>query len=166
MTRIDEIKARAAKTDALRAKANLVAAGQNVLVNEDLEWADAVIELADHLSRSSADIPWLLAEVERLKGCLADYDDMQGRLDDTNSFASDIIGLILDHCGEDGGHPDDQYTVSDMDSLLKKKGEENAKLRATLSSALEWIDAVPGDVQLPAMPGFDRDDANELLEVL
>lgn len=29
--------------------------------------------------------------------------------------------------------------------------------------ALEWIDAVPDDAQLPAMPGFDRDWADEIV---
>lgn len=39
----------------------------------------------------------------------------------------------------------------------------NAQLLAALSDALEWIDAVPSDMPLPAMPGFDRDAVNELI---
>ncbi|HDS6495448.1 TPA: hypothetical protein QHZ54_002543 [Proteus mirabilis] len=35
---------------------------------------------------------------------------------------------------------------------------------AALIDALEWIDAVPSDVPLPSMPGFDRDSVNELVE--
>lgn len=31
------------------------------------------------------------------------------------------------------------------------------ELLEALQAALEWIDAVPQDVQLPTMPGFDRD---------
>ena len=33
-------------------------------------------------------------------------------------------------------------------------------------AALEWIDAIPADTaaSLPGMPGFDRDDAEEVLE--
>lgn len=38
-----------------------------------------------------------------------------------------------------------------------------AALHEALRWALEWIDAVPQDVTLPAMPGFDRDYVNELL---
>lgn len=38
------------------------------------------------------------------------------------------------------------------------------KLREALRWALEWIDSVPDDVQLPAMPGFDREYVNGLLE--
>lgn len=31
------------------------------------------------------------------------------------------------------------------------------ELLEALEAALEWIDAVPADTVLPAMPGFDRD---------
>lgn len=41
--------------------------------------------------------------------------------------------------------------------------KENAALREALSMALQWIDALPPDIQLPAMPGFDRDYVNDLL---
>ena len=34
---------------------------------------------------------------------------------------------------------------------------------SALLAALEWIDAVPSDTVLPAMPGFDRDEVNELI---
>lgn len=40
---------------------------------------------------------------------------------------------------------------------------QEAKLREALRWALEWIDAVPQDTQLPAMPGFDRDYVNGLI---
>lgn len=43
------------------------------------------------------------------------------------------------------------------------KPEINDQLLAALSDALEWIDAVPSDMPLPAMPGFDRDAVNELI---
>jgi hypothetical protein len=38
-----------------------------------------------------------------------------------------------------------------------------AQLRFYLSAALEYIDAIPKDIELPAMPGFDRDEADQLL---
>ena len=38
------------------------------------------------------------------------------------------------------------------------------ELRLGLKMALEWIDAVPKDIQLPTMPGFDRDWVNGLIE--
>ena len=48
--------------------------------------------------------------------------------------------------------------------------EANARLMAAspelvdaLKAALEWIDAVPPETVLPTMPGFDRDDVNDLL---
>lgn len=39
----------------------------------------------------------------------------------------------------------------------------NEQLLSALVAALEWIDAVPSDTVLPAMPGFDRDEVNELI---
>ncbi len=43
--------------------------------------------------------------------------------------------------------------------------ERSDKLKEALTWALAWIDAVPEDALLPAMPGFDRDYVNELLEL-
>lgn len=40
---------------------------------------------------------------------------------------------------------------------------ETKELRDALIAALEWIDAVPRDTPLPAMPGFDRDSVDELI---
>lgn len=37
-------------------------------------------------------------------------------------------------------------------------------LTSALDAALEWIDAVPSEMPLPTMPGFDRDDVNNLLK--
>ena len=36
-------------------------------------------------------------------------------------------------------------------------------LVSALEAALAWIDAVPPTLALPAMPGFDRDEADELI---
>ena len=36
-------------------------------------------------------------------------------------------------------------------------------LIAVATAALDWIDAVPRDIQLPAMPGFDRDWAEGVI---
>lgn len=50
--------------------------------------------------------------------------------------------------------------------LVKQLAEGYQKhhhLLAALENALEWIDAVPSDTQLPAMPGFDRDEVNQLI---
>lgn len=38
-----------------------------------------------------------------------------------------------------------------------------AALEYALRCALAWIDAVPSDTPLPAMPGFDRDEVDSLL---
>lgn len=44
----------------------------------------------------------------------------------------------------------------------KVAGQRDALLSA-LTDALEWIDAVPSETALPAMPGFDRDEVNSLI---
>lgn len=44
----------------------------------------------------------------------------------------------------------------------KIAGQRDALLSA-LTDALEWIDAVPSETALPAMPGFDRDEVNSLI---
>lgn len=37
------------------------------------------------------------------------------------------------------------------------------ELLEALQWALEWIDAVPSDTVLPAMPGFDRDEVTNVI---
>lgn len=44
-----------------------------------------------------------------------------------------------------------------------KKIETAPELLDALRMALDWIDAVPNDVQLPTMPGFDRDYVDSLI---
>lgn len=63
--------------------------------------------------------------------------------------------------------------LADLDRLAAEEGDVLARaaarhiraqadrikeLEAGLTDALEWIDAVPSDTTLPAMPGFDRDE--------
>lgn len=45
-----------------------------------------------------------------------------------------------------------QVLISQRDALL-----------SALTDALEWIDSVPSETALPAMPGFDRDEVNNLI---
>lgn len=40
---------------------------------------------------------------------------------------------------------------------------DRLRLREALRWTLEYIDAIPADTPLPAMPGFDRDYVNGLL---
>ena len=37
------------------------------------------------------------------------------------------------------------------------------ELLEALEMALEWIDALPKEIQLPEMPGFDRDEIDNLI---
>lgn len=56
----------------------------------------------------------------------------------------------------DGGKDTTEYVRAD---LL----EDAVK---ALAGALEWIDAVPSDKPLPAMPGFDRNEVDATLAKL
>ena len=38
-------------------------------------------------------------------------------------------------------------------------------LEAVARAMRDWIDAVPKDIQLPEMPGFDRDWADSIIDV-
>jgi hypothetical protein len=42
--------------------------------------------------------------------------------------------------------------------------KEASDLREVARAMREWIDAVPPDTVLPAMPGFDRDWADEIID--
>ena len=53
----------------------------------------------------------------------------------------------------------DYVEYDDYASLDSIKNE----LLEALQMALEWIDAVPSDTLLPAMPGFDRDEVNSII---
>jgi hypothetical protein len=55
-----------------------------------------------------------------------------------------------------------QQWVNDfIDRYYTKK---SADILTALRWALQYIDAIPKDIQLPSMPGFDRDWVNGLLE--
>jgi hypothetical protein len=46
---------------------------------------------------------------------------------------------------------------------LQKMRRQRDELLEALEAALEWIDAIPNDFQLPAMPGFDRDWVDSII---
>lgn len=56
---------------------------------------------------------------------------------------------------------DQRNKVTKELEAVKRKNEELAaqveQLHECATVAIRWIDAVPEDMQLPAMPGFDRD---------
>lgn len=58
------------------------------------------------------------------------------------------------------------------DTVRHKGGEEYVhhslldEAVKALADTLEWIDAVPSDTPLPAMPGFDRDEVDATLAKL
>jgi hypothetical protein len=48
--------------------------------------------------------------------------------------------------------------------IAEQNNKRYSELKEVALAMIEWIDAVPDDVQLPAMPGFDRDWAEEILD--
>jgi hypothetical protein len=63
------------------------------------------------------------------------------------------------HTVNAGSEYEGNLLLSDLYVLSKS----HADLSEALAAALDWIDAVPDDVLLPAMPGFDRDEVDEVL---
>ena len=64
--------------------------------------------------------------------------------------------------GRDGDVVSAYKAVDGMAVVNVKKADADLiaavpELLEVLQAAMEWIDAVPQDVQLPTMPGFDRD---------
>ena len=53
--------------------------------------------------------------------------------------------------------------LSDMAKYIKELEEQNKKLTEISIGLLEWIDAVPTNTQLPAMPRIDRDYVDRVL---
>jgi hypothetical protein len=47
--------------------------------------------------------------------------------------------------------------MSNPDNIIKT-------LLESLEDTLEWIDTVPQNTVLPVMPGFNRDDVDELIQ--
>lgn len=58
-------------------------------------------------------------------------------------------------------------TLHDLDILTRRSERPKAchtdELKESLQMAIDWIDAVPQETILPAMPGFDRDYVNGIL---
>lgn len=54
--------------------------------------------------------------------------------------------------------------LNDLQQRLAASEAKITELKEALSAALDWIDAVPDDTVLPAMPGFDRDWVDYLLK--
>lgn len=55
------------------------------------------------------------------------------------------------------------HTKSSIAAELGHRDMVISDLLEALQMALEWIDAVPSDTLLPAMPGFDRDEVNSII---
>jgi hypothetical protein len=51
-----------------------------------------------------------------------------------------------------------------MDKLVMSIQDERDKLLEVTLAMREYIDAIPKDLVLPAMPGFDRDWADEIID--
>lgn len=53
--------------------------------------------------------------------------------------------------------------LAERDLAVARAAAAAQAMREALRDALAWIDAVPSDMPLPAMPGFDRDAVDELM---
>lgn len=67
------------------------------------------------------------------------------------SFRGDIVECLKATCSHHENWISEQHR------------ERYAELKEVALAQQEWIDAVPAFMQLPAMPGYDRDWADEIL---
>jgi hypothetical protein len=63
-----------------------------------------------------------------------------------------------------------QETLTEAKNILAREHQirmrseqQRDELLEALEAAIEWIDAVPSNVQLPTMPGFDRDWVEDVI---
>ena len=61
------------------------------------------------------------------------------------------------------GYATAKSTLPEQVKLMAEGLRVLSETRAVALAMREWIDAVPDDTPLPAMPGFDRDWADEIL---
>ena len=54
--------------------------------------------------------------------------------------------------------------IDDYEHNLGKLLKRMSELKEVAKAMREWIDAVPDNTELPAMPGFDRDWADEVID--
>ncbi len=57
-----------------------------------------------------------------------------------------------------------QQTLKKVLDLLVSADKKKSRLLEIAKSLLEWVDAVPADTVLPAMPGMDRDWVDTVIE--
>lgn len=51
-----------------------------------------------------------------------------------------------------------------MSQIISSRSPTDAAAALTLRTALNWMDSVPSETPLPAMPGFDRDWVESMLD--
>ena len=82
----------------------------------------------------------------------------------SNSLASNTPHELREFALDNGySHGDYADTMSKAAEELDSADRKIKQLRAALRWSLEWIDAVPTELALPVMPGFDRDFAEGLI---
>jgi len=83
-----------------------------------------------------------------------------------NFYTGASMRMVITYVLRAGFGVPDGYAVLGLSSLAAGVAQPASAKPLTdaqyyLRRALEWIDALPKDLVLPAMPGFDRDEANE-----
>lgn len=79
-----------------------------------------------------------------------------------SSLDAALVGCVA-YAHEGCNHRADGYFMRMIAENSPAGSHEIGHLLDALEDALQWIDAVPGDTTLPAMPGFDRDAVNDLI---
>lgn len=121
--------------------------------------ADTLEALAGKFEALEAEIK----AIERSRDALA--DELSKRPEpavyeaEMNGFMSSVTKSHYEECKRYGVKTRVLYTAPPA-----PVAHQVQQLRSALIDALAWIDAVPRDTMLPTMPGFDRDDVDNLVD--
>ena len=55
-------------------------------------------------------------------------------------------------------------SAKEINDILNSQHSKIQNLKEVASAMRDWIDAVPIGIELPTMPGFDRDWADEIID--
>lgn len=167
MTRVDEIEGRLkARNEVLYPPLRSTKRLRDVLLrriarfgNGRVEIHTAVLEAVTNDAAYADDVAYLLAEV--------------GRLDAEAERHLSSYKIAHDQAVSNGAEVKrwrGQFDEVEADFIRESQERQSLEriamsLAEALERALEWIDAVPSDTVaiLPAMPGFDRDEVDNLI---
>lgn len=97
------------------------------------------------------------------------FDPYFNTIEDAQAFAMRWLGEYYDQRTMGNFIVDQPYDYNGLGDTIEIRQEKDDKtlimeLKSALEATLAYIDALPVDLELPSMPGFDRDWVESLIE--